>query len=63
MMVKNTIENLSPEIDSLSLEGSMDRIVSRLNSNYSYSDDQLKIYRETGSFENIIKDNIERLKN
>ena len=61
-IIKNTIENLSPEIESLKIENSMDRIISRLNSKHSYNDDQLKIYRETGSFENIIKDNIERLK-
>ena len=61
-IIKSTIENLSPEISSLKIEDSMDRIMNRLSSSHSYYSEQLKIYSETGSFNGIIKDNIERLK-
>ena len=41
----------------------MDRIISRINNHHSYYDEQIKLYNENKSFEDLISNNVEKLKN
>ena len=61
-IIKKTILALEPEINSLNLGESMDRILNRISLNDSYHKSQIKLFEQNNSFEDIIKDNINRLK-
>ena len=60
--IKHTISALEPEINSLNLGESMDRVLNRISSHDSYYENQLNLYNQNNNFEDIIKDNINRLK-
>ena len=61
-IIKSTINILEPEINSLNLGQSMDRILNRISSHDSYYENQLNLYNQNNNFEDIIKNNINRLK-
>ena len=61
-IIKNTIATLEPEINSLNLSESMDRIIKRIDNDDVYYKKQIKIYEETQDFKEIIKNNIQDLK-
>ena len=61
-VIKNTIFALEPEINNLQISESMDRIISRINNHHSYYDEQIKLYNKNKSFEDLISNNVEKLK-
>jgi len=58
----STIITLEPEIDSLNLGESIDRVLDRINSHHSYYKEQIKLFEKSKDFTEIIKKNIEDLK-
>ena len=58
----NTIENLAPEIEDLKLSSNMDRILNRLKSGHGYYKDQINIYEKNKDIKDIIKADIQILK-
>ena len=61
-IIKSTINTLEPEINSFKLGGSMDRILNRISSDHNYYKKQLSLFEQNNNFEEIIKENINRLK-
>ena len=61
-IIKNTINALEPEINSLKLSESMDRIINRIDNDDVYYKRQIKIYEDTQDFKEVIKNNINDLK-
>jgi len=58
----STINNLSPEIDELNLSSNMDRILNRLKSAHGYYKDQMDIYAKNKDINDVIKSDIQTLK-
>jgi len=61
-IIKSTIKALEPEINVLNIGESMDRIIDRIDNRDPYYSEQINIYKETNSFVDVIKNNIEQLK-
>ena len=60
--IKDTIIALEPEVNSLKVESSMDRIINRIESNDVYYKKQIELYNKNKDFSTIIIDSINKLK-
>ena len=61
-VIKDTIKALEPEINTLNVGASMDRIIDRIDLNDMYYKKQINIYNKNNDFKDIIIDNIQSLK-
>jgi len=61
-VIKNTILALEPEVNSLDIGESMDRLINRIDSNDIYYKSQIELFKRNNSFKDVIKKNIEDLK-
>lgn len=61
-IIKNTIMALEPEINTLNISDSMNRILSRIESRHSFSKKQIEIFNNNLSFNELIKYNLDSFK-